>query len=126
MKRMILFGGVYNVLLALFHCVFWKIWSWDTELEKLSFINRWIMQILNVQIIYYFIFIAVICFVFPKELLTTKLGKCFLIGSAGFSFVRAVQQFAFWKQGEVSTIIWTLFFLSGAVLFLVPAMRKHV
>lgn len=126
MKRMILFGGVYNVLLALFHCVFWKIWSWDTELEKLSFINRWIMQILNVQIIYYFIFIAVICFVFPKELLTTKLGKCFLIGSAGFWFVRAVQQFAFWKQGEVSTIIWTLFFLSGVVLFLVPAMRKHV
>ena len=126
MKRMILFGGVYNVLLALFHCVFWKIWSWDTELEKLSFINRWIMQILNVQIIYYFIFIAVICFVFPKELLTTKLGKCFLIGSAGFWFVRAVQQFAFWKQGEVSTIIWTLFCLLGAVLFLVPAMRKHV
>jgi len=122
MKKMILFGGIYNILLALFHCGFWKIWSWDTELEKLSFTNKWVMQILNVQIIYYFIFTAVICFVFPKELLTTKLGKCFLVGSAGFWFVRAVQQFAFWELGAVPAIIWTSFFLLGAVLFLVPAV----
>jgi len=125
MKKMILFGGIYNILLALFHCGFWKIWRWDTELEMLSFTNKWVMQILNVQIIYYFIFTGVICFVYPKGLITTKLGKCFLMGSAGFWFVRAVQQFAFWEQGVFPTIIWTSFFLLGAVLFLVPAIRKQ-
>jgi len=124
MKKMIVSGGIYNVLLGLFHCGFWKIWSWDTELEVLSFTNKWVMQILNVQIIYYFVFTAVVCFVFPKELLTTKLGRCFLLGSAGFWIVRAVQQFAFWELGAVSAIIWTLFLLLGGVLFLVPAVRR--
>ena len=124
MKKLIVAGGIYNIFFVLFHIGFWKIFNWGTELEKLDFTNKWVMQILNIQIIYYFIVTAVICFVFRNELLTTKLGKWFLLGTAGFWFVRAIQQFAFWELGAVSTIIGVSFFLLGSVLFLVPAIRK--
>ena len=125
MKKLIVAGGIYNLFFVLFHLAFWKMFNWSTELEKLDFTNKWVMQILNVQIIYYFIVTALICFVFKKDLLTTKIGKWFLLGTAGFWFIRAIQQFAFWELGAVSTIIGVLFFLLGSVLFLVPAIRKH-
>lgn len=125
MGKLILAGGIYNLFFVFFHCGFWKMFNWGTELEKVDFTNKWVMQILNVQIIYYFIVTAVICFVFRKELLTTKIGKWFLLGTAGFWFIRAFQQFVFWELGAVSTIIGVLFFLLGSVLFFVPAIRKQ-
>lgn len=124
MKKLITIGGIYNILFALFHTGFWKMFNWKAELEKLDFNNKWAMQILNIQTIYYLIFTAVICFVFKNELLTTRVGKWLLIGMAGFWFVRAMEQFVYWEMGAVSTIIMVLFFLSGSGLFLVPAIRK--
>ena len=124
MKKLITIGGIYNILFALFHTGFWKMFNWNAELEKLDFNNKWAMQILNIQMIYYLIFTAVICFVFKNELLTTRVGKWLLIGMAGFWFVRAMEQFVYWEMGAASTIIMVLFFLSGSGLFLVPAIRK--
>lgn len=124
MKKVIFAGGIYNLFFVCFHTGFWKIFNWNTELLKLDFTNGWIMQILNVQIIYYFIITAIICFAFHKELLTTKLGKWFLLGSTGFWFIRAIQQLVFWELGIISTIIGVLFFLLGSALFLIPAIRK--
>lgn len=124
MKKVITIGGFYNILLVLFHAGFWKMFNWNTELEKLDFNNKWVMQILNVHIIYYLLFTTVICFVFKKELLTTKIGKWFLIGTSGFWFIRAIEQFVYWEQGAVSTIVMALFFLLGSALFLIPAMYQ--
>lgn len=124
MKKLITIGGIYNILFALFHTGFWKMFNWNAELEKLDFNNKWAMQILNIQTIYYLIFTAVICFVFKNELQTTRVGKWLLIGMAGFWFVRAMEQFVYWEMGAASTIIMVLFFLSGSGLFLVPAIRK--
>lgn len=125
MKKLILAGGIYNLFFALYHCGFWKMFNWSAELEKLDFNNKWVMQVLNIQTIYYFIFTAVICFVFKNELLTTKVGKWFLIGTAGFWFIRAMEQFVYWEMGAASTIIMVLFFLLGSILFLIPAIRKQ-
>lgn len=125
MKKLITIGGIYNILFALFHTGFWKMFNWSKELEKLDFNNKWVMQILNVQIIYYLVFTAVICFVCKKQLLTTQIGKWFLIGTAGFWFVRAMEQFVYWELGAVSTIFMVLFFLLGAVLFLIPIFYKN-
>lgn len=47
------------------------------------------------------------------------------MGTAGFWFIRAIQQFAFWEVGAVPTIIWILFFLLGSVLFFIPGMGEQ-
>ncbi|WP_455511071.1 hypothetical protein [Butyricimonas paravirosa] len=124
MKRIIFIGGVYNIFFAFFHSGFWKLWKWDSELNTLGLVNKGIMQILNIQIIYYFIFTAILCFAFPNELRTTKLGNCFLIGTSLFWFIRTIQQFTFLKIDNVVMYVLTIIFLFGAVLFLIPIFFK--
>ena len=100
LKTIIFICGVYNILFALFHLGFWKMFQWDKDLKKLSFANKGIMQILNIQICYYFIFTATICFVFPTELLTTSLGNWFLVGNSLFWLIRMIQQFIFLRANH--------------------------
>lgn len=124
MKTSIFIGGIYNVVFALFHTAFWKLWKWDSELSKLDIVNSGIMQILNIQIIYYFLLTAVICFAFPTQLGTTKLGKCFLIGTAGFWFIRTIQQIIFLRLNGPVFWILVIIFLFGTIIFLIPVFYK--
>lgn len=87
---------MYSIALAVFHLFFWKIFHWKSDLINLNFANSAIIQILNIQVIYYFLFTAVICFLFPLELASTNLGAFFLAGSSGFWMIRTVQQFIFY------------------------------
>jgi pheromone shutdown protein TraB len=120
MKTIILLCGLYNILFALFHMGFWKLFSWDTDLKKLTFANKAIMQILNIQLSYYFLFNALICFAFPTELLNTKLGNWFLIGNSIFWLIRTIQQFIFLRANLFQVHLLTFVFLIGTFLFLVP------
>lgn len=124
METIILLCGIYNIGFAIFHISFWKIFQWDTELKKISFANSGIMQILNVQIIFYFLFVAVVCFVFPTELLTTKFGNYFLGAASLFWFIRTIQQFIFLRANNYKIHILTIIFLAGAVLFALPILIK--
>jgi len=122
MKTIIFFCGLYNIGFAIFHLAFWKIFKWDSDLKKLTFANKAIMQILNVQIFYYFIFVACICFIFPVESLTTKLGNVFLAGNAIFWLIRNIQQFFFLRLNHYKIHILTFIFLLGTMLFAWPFM----
>ncbi len=122
MKTIILLGGLYNMSFAIFHILFWKIFNWRSDLKNLSFANRAIMQILNVQIIVYFVFTGVVCFVFPTELLQTKLGTYFLGGTSLFWFVRTIQQFVFLNVNHSKIHMLTLIFLIGTILFALPVL----
>lgn len=82
------------------------------------------MQILNVQIIYYFVFAAFVCFFFPGELASTSLGKVFLGGNSLFWLIRTIQQFIFLRARDFRIHILTIIFITGAVLFAVPAFMK--
>jgi hypothetical protein len=124
METIILLCGLYNIGFVLFHVSFWKIFNWGNELKKVSFANKAIMQILNVQIIYYFIFTAVICFVFPTELVNTKLGNYFLAGTSLFWFVRTLQQFIFLNVNNKRVHMLTIVFIMGTILFVLPLVIK--
>lgn len=114
--------GVYSLAFALFHIGFWKMFKWKSEFKKLSFANKGIMQILNVQLIYYFILVAFICFIFPAELLTTKFGNFFLAGTSLFWLLRTVQQFIFLRANNYKIHILTITFLVGTILFALPVL----
>ena len=124
MNTIILLCGFYNIGFAIFHIAFWKIFHWDSELKKLSFANKGIMQILNVQMIYYWLFAAFACFAFPTELLTTKFGNFFLIGNSIFWLLRTIQQFIFLRANHIAIHILTFIFMIGALLFALPLLMK--
>ena len=124
MNTIILLCGLYNIGFAIFHIGFWKIFHWDSELKKLSFANKGIMQILNVQMIYYWVFVAIACFAFPTELLTTKFGNFFLIGNSIFWLLRTIQQSIFLRANHIAIHILTFIFMIGALLFALPLLIK--
>ncbi len=124
MNTIIILCGLYNIGFAIFHIGFWKIFHWDSELKKLSFANKGIMQILNVQMIYYWLFVAIACFAFPTELLTTKFGNFFLIGNSIFWLLRTIQQFIFLRANHIAIHILTFIFMIGALLFALPLLMK--
>lgn len=124
METLVVICGLYNLAFALFHFGFWKMFRWDSQLKKLSFANRGIMQILNIQISYYFIWSAIICFVFPTELLTTTLGKWFLLGNSLFWLLRTLQQIIFLRANHYKIHLLTFIFLIGTILFLVPTLSR--
>lgn len=124
MKTLIFFCGFYNIALALFHLGFWKLFDWDSQLKRMTFANRGILQILNIQIMYYFIMTAMICFVFSEELTTTKLGRWFLIGTSIFWIIRTAQQFIFLKVNSYKIHALTIVFLIGSILFLLPVLLR--
>jgi hypothetical protein len=122
LETIIFICGLYNVAFALFHLGFWKMFQWNKDLKKLSFANKGIMQILNIQICYYFILTAIICFVFQTEILTTNFGNWFLIGSSIFWLIRTIQQFIFFRVNDYRINLLTFIFLVGTVLFSLPIL----
>lgn len=120
MNTIIFICGLYNIAFAVFHFGFWKMFHWNTELKKLNFANKGIVQILNIQISYYFILTAIMCFAFPTELLTTKFGNWFLIGTSIFWLIRTLQQFVFLRANHYKIHILTIIFMLGAILFIAP------
>ncbi len=108
--------GIFNLLLVIFHILFWKIFNWKTTLKKGTKANAIVTQIMNVQLIYWFLFMAVVYLFYTKELLQSKIGTIFLFGYAGFWIVRFFQQFIFLKQKGKFVIGLTILFFIGAVL----------
>ena len=82
--------GFHSVLFAIFHMGFWKIFNWPSALKAIGKENRAIVQILNLRLIYLFLFTGFLCFVFTKDLYNTPLGKAFLIGMSVFWIGRTV------------------------------------
>lgn len=125
MERFSLFfiycAGVYSILLAVFHILFWKIsmFNWKEELDKLSPVNSGVMQVLNLCLIALFVLIGFIAFAHAEELLYTSLGRTLLAGLSIFWLLRFIYQFIFWKNNR---LVFHIIFASGFLLFLLPLL----
>jgi len=119
---MIFLCGVYCVGLAIFHTQFWRLFNWKNDLNQLQPANKAIIQIANLRLIYFFLFVAAICFIFPKELAETPLGHFFLAGMSLFWLGRTIEQFIFLKMDHPMVHLLTYLFLIGTILFAIPIL----
>jgi hypothetical protein len=71
-----------------------------------------------------FLFVAVLCFAFPEQLISTALGKTFMIGMALFWLGRTIEQFIFLPYNRPFIHTLTVVFFLGAVLFALPFMHS--
>lgn len=122
MEILIFFCGIYSLGLAIFHIYFWKLFHWKSDLKKLRFENKGIMQILNIQLIFYFLFVAFVCFYFSENLLNSELGKLFLLGNSIFWLIRTLQQFIFLRENHYVIHTLTVIFIIGIILFALPLL----
>jgi hypothetical protein len=117
---MILLGGFYNLGFAIFHLLFWRLFRWKRDLSSLTFINRSVMQILNLCLTFVFLLMAYISFFNTSELIQTNLGKTLLVGFSLFWFLRMIEQIIFFGIRNLISIALTLVFLFGCVIYLIP------
>ena len=94
-QTLILLGGYFNLGFGLFHLGFWKFFDWKSDLASLSFINRGVMQILNILLTYVFFVFGCISFAHIDDLLTTSLGASLLLAISLFWLLRAGAKIVF-------------------------------
>ncbi len=123
METLLKIGSLYNLAFAIFHLLFWKIFKWDIELSKISFLNRAVMQVLNLCLTFCFLLFSYISFFHTSELLTTGLGHVVLMGIAIFWLLRAIEQVIFFKLKHWGSIIMLLTFIAGALIYAIPAFQ---
>jgi len=119
-ETLIKLAGFYNILLIMFHIMFWCIFNWREDLKTLSFLNKSIMQVLNISLILVFVLFSYISFVHTNELLNTSLGNTLLSLIAIFWFARAAQQVIFFKLKHWGSWAFMFFFILGGILYGVP------
>lgn len=122
METFIIAGGFYAIGLIMFHLLFWRIFDWEQDLKRISFLNRATMQVLNISLTLSFIIFSYISLVHATELLTSSLGHSLLMLIALFWLARAIQQIVFYRLRHWASWAFLLLFLSGSLLYAIPAL----
>ncbi|WCL50538.1 hypothetical protein [Leptospira sp. GIMC2001] len=108
--------GIYYIGFAVFHCFFWKIFNWRNDLRKISRANAAILQIANIQLIFYFIGMGLVFFYFNKVLPKSEVGYFTICFGLGFWLVRFLNQFIFLRMKSKIVHSLSLIFFIGIVL----------
>ena len=119
---LLIIGGIFHFSFAVFHLFFWQLFNWEKDLASLTFVNRAIMQILNLCLTFVFVAVGYISIFYASELLTTKLGKAILTATFLFWFLRAVEQIVFFGVKETRSNILTIIFAVGFIIYLIPIL----
>jgi hypothetical protein len=112
--------GIFNFGFALFHVFFWQIFSWKTGLRSLTPVNRGIMQIMNVCLIYIFACFGTCAVYYSSDLLESGPGRALLLAISIFWFMRGFGQIIFFDWKKTISKIFFVIFLAGGVLHLYP------
>lgn len=121
-EALIIVGGIYTVVLIIFHLIFWRIFKWPDTLDTLNDVNKATIQVLNISITFIFFIFAYISFVHTSELLSTQLGRTLLVLISGLWLFRAGQQVVFYKLRHKASMGLALYFLLGASLYGIPVI----
>jgi hypothetical protein len=116
-------AGVFDLALALFHLLFWRLFGWPRSLEASGSVNRGITQILNLAITYLFVLAALLCFLFPHELAATAMGRFWLFAMAGFWLARSLVQPLFFSLRHPLSLALFAAFLGGTALHIAAGLR---
>ena len=116
-EKLLLIGTIFHVVFALFHLLFWKLFDWVKDLKKLSHINKSVMQILNLRLIFVFLVFAYISYFNASEMLSSKLGLTMTISIALFWGFRSLEQIIYFGVKNLASNLLLLLFLFGVFLY---------
>ena len=113
----VLIGGAFNVVFAAFHVSFWRLFRWRAELQKLTSLNRAIVQVLNLSLTFAFIVFAYVSLLHSEEMLATPLGRSLLFLIAAFWYLQAAEQIVFFGLRRPLSIAFFVIFVIGGTLY---------
>ena len=113
-------AGYYCFAFAAFHMLFWKLFRWKADLQRLTPVNRSIMQVLNIRLTYVFVVVGIAMLLFGEGLLASDLGKFLLGAMSVFWLMRSIEQLVFFDAKALVSTALVLVFVIGAALFAIP------
>ena len=113
------------MVLACVHIIFPKYFSWKKELERLSLVNRQMMQVHTFFIALVVFFMGLLCTTSHTDLVHTSLGKRIALGLSIFWGIRFLFQIfvyssKLWRGKTFETIVhivFTLFWIYLTLIF---------
>lgn len=112
MTKLVFIGGIFNLLFAIFHLLFWKLFKWKDELKSISFINKNIIQVLNLCLTFVFLIFSYISIVHTYEMLNSGLGISLTLCISIFWFLRSLEQIIFFKLKTLISWILLILFIT--------------
>ena len=116
--------AIHSIGFALFHLGFWRLFGWPRTLQATTLPNRAIVQIANVQLVWVFAGVGLLCLLFPGELADTPLGRALLGGMAAFWLIRLAGQFIWLRVHHPLVHALSVVFALGAALFAWPLFQQ--
>lgn len=114
--------AIHSFGFAVFHAGFWHLFGWPRTLQSTTLPNRAIVQIANLQLVWLFTGIGLLCVFYPGELTSTRLGRAVLAGMAIFWTIRVVAQLVWLRRNHPLVHALTALFVLGAALFAMPLL----
>lgn len=95
----ILIGGTLSLLIVVFHCFFYRLFSWKAEFRRIQLINYRIFFTIHLALILLFVIFCLLSFLYFRELAACN-GIAFglVIGYAVFWLWRTIWQIVYFKQ----------------------------
>ncbi len=125
-QTLLIAGGAFNLGMAVFHLFFWRIFHWKRDLARLTYVNRGIMQILNLCLTFLFFVMAYVSFFHTAELLSSSLGRSLVAAFAIFWLLRLVEQVFYFGIRNWISLLFTFLFLAGTLLYSLPLLWRPV
>ena len=97
-KICIILGGIFSLLMVIFHTQFYKLFNWKEDFEKISVRNQRIFYTIHIALYLFFIIFAILSFVYINELSQCK-GLAFgiMMGYSLFWLWRTAWQIIYFK-----------------------------
>ena len=119
-QTILLLCALHSFGFALFHLGFWRLFGWPRTLEGTTRANRAILQIANLQLVWVFAAVGLLCLLHPAELASTALGRAVLGGMCAFWLLRLANQFIWLRIHHPLVHVLSVLFACGAALFAWP------
>ncbi len=116
-EQLLIIGTLFHLTFVAFHLLFWKLFDWVQDLKKLSHVNKSVMQILNLRLIFVFLIFAYISYFNTAEMLNSKLGLTMLVAIALFWGFRSVEQVIYFGVKKIASNLLLLLFIFGTALY---------
>jgi hypothetical protein len=113
-QKYAVFSGIRAILAKLLALPRFK---WKSSLRLTTPVNRAVMQVMNLCLIFLFIAFSGISFFGREILLNQTAGKLILTFIAGFWFWRALLQLVFFGGQKPVSLLLVMIFLAGSVLY---------
>ena len=116
-------GGVLHLGWAVFHLLFPRLFKWGERLALLDPVNRGIMRIMNLCLVFYFFSAGYLCLAMGPEILGSPLGRKLVAMFTAFWLLRLGLQFRFFRATHPVSLLLTLLFVITTAAYAYPLLH---